>query len=284
MALIHFREALPEAALAGIDFMQTLHTKLDLKTVLGMTCGAEGNVSPMNLGRDVVENQKAIKALGLTKAKKGAKKKITVHGKSCRISVEREEPVWDEDKEEWITELNFQVGNSMNRHIYGNVDKIGRTCNNVDSIPKWSHTIMDSFFQKSDDNAEAKMKSLNKTLVNAIEASSSLFSHKPGKNFQDGNESIACNFMVKQSDQIAMHRDTPSKHACALVNNTEDHKSGGELFLAEAAFTCNYVRGDVVILDGGRLHGVLPTQTNKTRFSMVLYNNGEKKSSNKKQK
>lgn len=282
MALIHFRDALPEAALEGVDYMQLLHEKLERKEVKGMTCGAEGNISPMNLGRDVVENEKAMVLLGLLKRKKGAKMKITVHGKSCRISVEREKPVWDEKKKEFITELNFQVGNSMNRHIYGNMDKIKKTSEKVSSIPKWVSTITDSFFQKADDNAGAKMKSLNKTLVDAIEACSSLFSHKPGENFQDGDETIACNYMVKQSDKIAMHRDTPSRFACALVNNTEDHASGGELFLAEAAFTCNYVRGDIVILDGGRLHGVLPTQIDKTRFSMVIYNNGEKKIGKKK--
>ena len=203
--------------------------------------------------------------------------KITVCGKSCRISVEREEPVWCEKSQKLLTDLNFQVGNSMNRHIYGNVKKIGNVAKKVEGIAKWANTITEYFGKKGADNAGAKMNVLNKTLVNTIEACSSFFTHKPGMKFEDGYEEIACNFMVKQSDKIAMHRDTQSEFACALVNNTKDHNCGGELFLAEAGFTCNYICGDIVILDGNSLHGVLPTKTKKTRFSMVLYNNGEKK-------
>lgn len=80
-------------------------------------------------------------------------------------------------------------------------------------------------------------------MVNFIEACQPYFSQKTANQEQkfedDGHQAIACNLMKKMNDKVAMHKDTPSKFPCVLVNNSKDRGSGGELFLAEAGFTAN---------------------------------------------
>ena len=66
MTLIHIRDVLTKTAIEGVDYMETLHKKLDRKEVMGKTCGAEGNMSPMNMGKEVVNNDQAKKILGLS--------------------------------------------------------------------------------------------------------------------------------------------------------------------------------------------------------------------------
>lgn len=286
MIAIHLRDVLPDGAKQGVQFMEKLHCTVDRQECQGKTCGAEGNPSILNLALEVLQNEKCLVKLGLTKRDLKARFEIRVCGDSMRVIVPLPKGQFRVTKKgKKVDFLDFQIGNLMNRNIFGGVPRIERlakkTAKENKNFPKWENTIQ-SCADPRQDNAGAKVKALNNTMVACIEACRSLFPQKTAtQKFEDGNQSIACNFMRKCNDKIAMHKDTPSEFPCALVNNTKDHASGGELFLAEAAFTSNYIDGDVVILDGESLHGIYPCQANTTRFSMVIYNNGEKKKGEK---
>ena len=287
MKAIHFRDVLSHQAKEGLHFMETLHSTVDRQECKGNTCGAEGNISLLNLAKEVLQNKKCLGKLGLNKRDPDASFRLVVSGRSMRVYVPMmEKHHYINDKGEKVTELDFQIGNLMNRNIFGSVKQIQnlakKTSKENKDFPKWENTVTSYLSRNTEcrDNAGSKVKALNKAMVNFIEACRPHFPQKtanPEQKFEDGHQAIACNLMRKRNDKIAMHKDTPSKFPCALVNNSKDHENGGELFLAEAGFTANYIDGDIIILDGESLHGVYPIQEGKTRFSMVVYNNGEKK-------
>ncbi|GFH57214.1 predicted protein [Chaetoceros tenuissimus] len=279
MIAIHLRDVLPDKAKQGVRFMEKLHCAANRQECLGKTCGAEGFLSPTNIANYVLQDEECLKKLGLTKRDPDAKFRLVVKGKSTKVYVPMKEEHWTTDADgKLVTEVAFQIGNLMNRNIYGTVPQIKNLTKSIgkedNDFPRWDNTI----FGASKNNIGVKLGALNEVMVKAIKACHSLFPHKTASHeFEDGNQSIACNFLRKRSDKIAMHKDTPSGFPCCLVNNRKNHGGGGELFLAEAAFTSNYIDGDLMIMDGESLHGVYSSDVNQPRFSMVVYNNGKDK-------
>lgn len=301
----HIRNCISERALQGQDFLELLHRTMNpckprvsvatrtcnhifASKILsqhlfsnisnkGDTCGAAGlpQVSKIMKG---LKNKKAQKTLGFSNETVTVNK-VKITGKSAKVE-------WTNAKGEG--KEGMQIGNDFSRFTYESkktldlLTVIEREWKKAKVLPVWERSVS----YKISEYLKELYHVVQEYFPKWFEMMNSS-SHHGAFDFQ-----TFCNQYLHMTTNIInnnslmhCHQDTKPVHGFPAVltcNHSDEGKGrdsmiGGELVIVKLGFILDYRRGDVVILDGQYHHAVLPlTNDSASRFSVVLYNNGEK--------
>lgn len=192
----------------------------------------------------------------------------------------------DDDKQ-------FQIGSAMRRSIIKSSDE---KSNYIDKIERRYEQLDDDVKKKCplDANMKKCLRVYFKEVLLAFENHYHYFATEEEvemdmenimKDFKQ-NLHVATNILDKAESRMHFHLDTSSNFPTILTQAPIMEKSfkGGELFLLDNSFVCDYKCGDIVMIAGSKVvHAVLPfsideknksiSEQNPLRFSCSIYNN-----------
>ena len=210
---------------------------------------------------------------------------IKLSGKSARLQ-------YGDDKE-------FQIGNGLKRSIIRSREdksdylrQIVRAYNNLDpdvkaSLPMDLHMLqcLKAYFSE----VLMAFKDNYHYFVDKgffVEKESNIPEMDEVMESFERNLHIASNTLDNRESRMHLHLDTPSNFPTILTKTDimENEFKGGELFILDNSFLCNYKCGDIVLIPGSKVfHSVLPfsidpnlkgiSHQNPLRFSCSIYNN-----------